>query len=251
MLRCGLHVCPQRCHQLYDHSKADCTSIVESTCLKKHRYSWKCHKGAPISCPKCELEKRIEDERKRRDFELELKRQERQKEHARQLAEVQQKIEEQKRIMKDSAEEEERRNILAQKMHDLENLKEMAERPRQPQPHPPKSPSKILNSPTRESMPAEAQTQDPAQANSLGNSQIQHEQSAARDEWERQKRTEGQSNESLDALMGLIGLEEVKNKFLSIKAKVDTVVRQNTSLKDERFSAALLGNPGTGMCFFS
>jgi hypothetical protein len=44
----------------------------------------------------------------------------------------------------------------------------------------------------------------------------------------------------------LLGLEEVKQQFLSIKAKVDTVVRQNVSLKDERFGAVLLGNPGTG-----
>jgi len=38
----------------------------------------------------------------------------------------------------------------------------------------------------------------------------------------------------------------VKQKFLDIKAKVDAMVRQNASLKDERFGAALLGNPGTG-----
>lgn len=44
----------------------------------------------------------------------------------------------------------------------------------------------------------------------------------------------------------LKGLESVKQQFLSIKAKVDTVVRQNVSLKGERFGAALLGNPGTG-----
>jgi hypothetical protein len=40
----------------------------------------------------------------------------------------------------------------------------------------------------------------------------------------------------------------VKQQFLSIKTKVDTVVRQNVSLKGERFGAALLGNPGTGEC---
>lgn len=38
----------------------------------------------------------------------------------------------------------------------------------------------------------------------------------------------------------------MKEQFLAIKSKVDTVVRQNVSLKDERFGAALLGNPGTG-----
>jgi len=38
----------------------------------------------------------------------------------------------------------------------------------------------------------------------------------------------------------------VKQKFLDIKAKVDAMVRQNASLKNERFGAVLLGNPGTG-----
>jgi hypothetical protein len=42
------------------------------------------------------------------------------------------------------------------------------------------------------------------------------------------------------------GLEAVKQRFLDIKAKVDTVVRQNVSLKGERYGAVLLGNPGTG-----
>lgn len=45
--------------------------------------------------------------------------------------------------------------------------------------------------------------------------------------------------------MGMIGLEDVKQKFLSVKAKVDTTIRQGVSLKGERFGAALLGNPGT------
>lgn len=44
----------------------------------------------------------------------------------------------------------------------------------------------------------------------------------------------------------MIGLESVKQQFLTIKIKVDTVVRQNVPLKGERFGAALLGNPGTG-----
>jgi hypothetical protein len=187
---------------------------------------------------------------------LELKRQEIQRQHARQLAEIQQKIEEQKQIMKDIADGKERQSVLAQKMQDLEQVQAMAERPKQPQPQPhphlqmppsnrPRSPSSRL--PTS----SETQTQSLAQTNCPESSQTRSLESASRDEWERQKKMEGQSDTSLDALMSMIGLEEVKSKFLSIKAKVDTVVRQNTSLKDERFSAALLGNPGTGMCMFS
>jgi hypothetical protein len=75
--------------------------------------------------------------------------------------------------------------------------------------------------------------------------------SSAKDEWEHQKKFEGARNEALDSLMNMIGLEDVKNKFLSIKSKVDTAIRQNVDMKDERFGAALLGNPGTGTRSFS
>ncbi|GME65999.1 AAA family ATPase [Neofusicoccum parvum] len=44
----------------------------------------------------------------------------------------------------------------------------------------------------------------------------------------------------------MIGLENVKDEFLAIKAKIDVAVRQNIEMKNERFGAALLGNPGTG-----
>jgi hypothetical protein len=66
------------------------------------------------------------------------------------------------------------------------------------------------------------------------------------EDWEYQKRFENASFKSLDKLMSMTGLEEVKQQFLTIKSTVDTVVRQNANLKDERFGAAFLGNPGTG-----
>lgn len=225
----------------------DCCIIVQAKCPKKHSYSWKCHKGAPKSCPQCDREKQIEEKRKQRDFELELKRQERQQEHAKQLADIQQKIDERKQLMKDIADEKEMQIALAQKNQDLEQVQMMTERARQPQPDLQMLPSRV--SPSSSGTPPasyKAQTQDPARFDRPENSQSQPLKSESRDEWERQKEMEGQSDKSLDALMAMIGLEEVKSKFLSIKAKVDTVVRQNTSLKDERFSAALLGNPGTG-----
>lgn len=54
------------------------------------------------------------------------------------------------------------------------------------------------------------------------------------------------TNEHLDSLMEMIGLEDVKQTLLTIKAKIDTAIRQNTDLKEERFRVSLLGNPGTG-----
>ncbi len=41
-------------------------------------------------------------------------------------------------------------------------------------------------------------------------------------------------------------LEEVKAQVLKIKARVDTALRQNTNMKDERYEIVLLNNPGTG-----
>ncbi|KAI5868688.1 P-loop containing nucleoside triphosphate hydrolase protein [Durotheca rogersii] len=72
------------------------------------------------------------------------------------------------------------------------------------------------------------------------------EPSSAEDDWQYQKNYENAVNKALDSLMAMIGLESVKQKFLEIKAKVDTTLRQGVDLKDERFGAALLGNPGTG-----
>jgi hypothetical protein len=71
--------------------------------------------------------------------------------------------------------------------------------------------------------------------------------SAAKEEWERQKRLEGAVNPPIDAIMAMTGLEDVKKQVLRIKTKVETSTRQGTDLKGERFNIAMLGNPGTGM----
>ena len=73
-------------------------------------------------------------------------------------------------------------------------------------------------------------------------------ESPSKKEWLRQNNMEGASNRSIDAIMDMTGLEEVKKKVLNIKTKIDASKRQNASLKQERFNAVLLGNPGTGGC---
>ena len=83
--------------------------------------------------------------------------------------------------------------------------------------------------------------------NFVNSSQDKWKQPPSKEDWEYQKEFQGAENGVLDSLMDLIGLEDVKQQFLSIKAKVDTNVRQNVSLKGERFNVAMLGNPGTGM----
>lgn len=69
--------------------------------------------------------------------------------------------------------------------------------------------------------------------------------SAAADEWNRQKQN-GIKNEAIDDLMKLVGLEEVKQMFLDIKAKVDICREQGVSPANERCNIVFQGNPGTG-----
>ena len=76
---------------------------------------------------------------------------------------------------------------------------------------------------------------------------IQSGCSGAQADWDYQKQFQGAQSDKIDSLMEMIGLEEVKAKFLTIKAQVDTAIRQNVDLKDERFGTVLVGNPGTGM----
>lgn len=70
--------------------------------------------------------------------------------------------------------------------------------------------------------------------------------SPAEQEWKRQKEVEGAQEPAIDNIMGLGGLEKVKQEILNIKSKVEITARQGTSLRGERFSVSMLGNPGTG-----
>lgn len=50
--------------------------------------------------------------------------------------------------------------------------------------------------------------------------------------------------------MAMAGLEDIKAQFLTIKARIERVVRQGTDLRKERFGAVLLVNSGTGRCLY-
>lgn len=70
--------------------------------------------------------------------------------------------------------------------------------------------------------------------------------SLAGQRWQRQKDADGKSNEHLDAIMEMTGLEHVKQQILRIKDKIDIGELQGTSVEDECFNIVLQGNPGTG-----
>jgi hypothetical protein len=70
--------------------------------------------------------------------------------------------------------------------------------------------------------------------------------SPSQKEWARQKRVDRASNEHIDKMMAMIGLETVKTQFLNVKAEIEVGKRQNTDMSKKNLNVALLGNPGTG-----
>lgn len=70
--------------------------------------------------------------------------------------------------------------------------------------------------------------------------------SQSRQEWEQQKMKHEQNNPALDSLMSLVGLEEAKSQFMTIKHLVDTARRQDVNLAQEGFGAVFMGSPGSG-----
>lgn len=199
-------------------------------------------------CKKCAAEDRRKEAKKQRDHQLDAQRQQKQMEYAQQLAEIQDEIAHQRRLLRDQAEEQERQNVLRQHKEDLDNLKnamkQMAKMSIRD------DGDKKTSASTAPSDSKTDSTKNGKNGESVHNDQKQDGFSSANNDWQYQKLFEGARNDAIDTLMDMIGLEEVKEKFLAIKARVDTAIRQNIDLKGERFGAVLLGNPGTGKYIF-
>ena len=253
-LSCDIHDCPQRCHQLFDHSKMECHKSTESICSRNHKLSRPCFKK-DYACGVCEAEDRRRESRRQRDQKLELEREIKQKEYARQLAEIQDEIAHQRRILKDQSEQVEKERTLGQQKQDLQSLRDTVgrvqnKRKKDPPPTNSMSQASTTTAPPNVHTNSTPNTEQVVVDDQSGNG-LSTWTSSAKDEWEHQKELEGARNEALDSLMDMIGLEDVKDKFLSIKSRVDTAVCQNIDVSEERFGAALLGNPGTGPCCWS
>lgn len=232
----------------------ECQKIVESVCSRNHRLSRPCFRK-DLSCQVCVAEDRSQELKRQRNHKLEVERDLKQKEYARQLAELQDEIAHERRILKDRSDQEAREKVLRQHQQDLANMRDTARgmekiRTKGDSVRPPGSQAgaaaaspDVTTNPTLDAKQAAVQDQDKGGLGAWA--------SSAKDEWEHLKEFEGARNEALDSLMNMIGLEAVKDKFLSIKSRVDTAIRQNVDMKDERFGAALLGNPGTGAHWLS
>lgn len=165
--------------------------------------------------------------------------------YAQRMAELKADIAHKNRILKDRREEKEREDTINQIEKDLSNVNMRALN----------TAKAGVKNQTKAAVIGDQDTDDSTQKSNANrfpkpNSTPlpkQHVQilSDAKDDWESRKRC-GEENEVLDELMEMIGLENVKEQFLCIKDKIDLAIRQDIDLKNERFSASLLGNPGTG-----
>ena len=207
----------------------ECQALVQFFCSQKHRSQRPCSKYQ-AACTICAEEDRQRERIRKRNAQLDAERDIRRAAYAQQLAENQAEIEHQRRILKDHREAEDSARVLEQKKQDLANLKVTAnnlEKQRQ-------FCTKPQASPVSKSSGKKVAVEN------------EEEWSSARKQWEHFKRYVGADNEALDDLMNMIGLEDVKDKFLAIKLEVDTAVRQGLDMSNKRFGASLLGNPGTG-----
>jgi hypothetical protein len=245
-----------------------CDRIVEVKCSKGHMQKRKCYEKQPLRCKKCEIEEKRAAKVLERDLELQERRVKDQAKHDMDIAELDMEIRKIREEVEDKKIAQERAQALEQKKRDLEAAQHLATQALQ------QASQKALQvtasqagtlQPTR---PASATGASASDTNNGGNTgtgtQTQNtitipksptlkptapKKSASELEWERQKRIEGASNAAIDDLMALTGLEEVKEKFLDIKAKIETVARQGVDMKKERMGMVMLGNPGTGLLY--
>jgi hypothetical protein len=255
MLKCGLHKCPSKCHQISDHSRKLCKEILNLKCLNGHDQKWRCHESAPLSCRKCDQEEKDRKRKQTKAFEEQQRRERDQKEHTKRMAEVEEEIERLQQNRRDARLNEDRKKALDQKRKDLAEAKQQFIVSLKTTDVQEQTSQTMDDGSQRKSTPKLASLSDkgPPQASSSRvidttdkSAQQPLKISPASIEWQRQKDIENASNKAIDDIMAMTGLEAVKTQVLKIKAKVDTCIRQNSGFHDERFGVVLLGNPGTG-----
>ena len=251
-LICGVHKCPRKCHQLFDHSKMRCEQVMIDNCASGHALSYRCFAGRPSVCQACERKKERDEKKKKADYERQHAEAAAKLQHEEQVAAIDDEIQLVRQNLQQMRIGEQRQKAYEQKIIDLENAKRLAssgnrKNPATSQPDlanyesGPSDAGKIGSTMSQSGSHA-LKAKKPTKSAELGPSP----ESPAELEWKRKKKMENLSNDALDKLMTMTGLEEVKVQFLSIMEKLATAQRQNTDLRDERLGIVLLGNPGTG-----
>jgi DNA polymerase III delta prime subunit len=263
LLSCGVHKCPQYCHKFLDHSKTRCSEILKTQCVKGHPQSWRCYEKALLSCLKCEKEQEESRKKQQKAFEAQQRRELIARDHLKAAAEIQEQIEAAAQRLQDARLSNQREDVISQLKIDLANTKAQEEKASKikekssvlPVQAPSSSVQEMITktSGSTPSSDTECSTDSAKYSDAKTQPAIKVDVPAApskvsqsKCDWERQKETEGAGNSSIDKIMEMIGLEEVKRQILDIKDKIETSVRQQTDLKGERFGVIFLGNPGTG-----
>ena len=240
---------------------------MDSECENGHPQSWKCYKKRPLTCDKCEKARKAAEAKKKAELKRQHQRETEEWEHAERLAKLEAELVQLREIQADARVAEERENVIRQKEKDLAAARAQLEKMISQHTSKPAYPSSTSTSsgtlsqsshstqsqppPPPSTQPPCSNAQHPTQNASRPPSPkprpfVPSSKSPSELEWQRQKNLEGADNEHIDAIMSLVGLEDVKAQALRIKAKIDLSKRQNTSVKEERFNIVLLGNPGTG-----
>lgn len=232
-----------------------CQAILYSQCPNGHAQRYMCHVGPPASCLKCDREKKLEDKRKQQEFLLQEKRDAEQRRHDEELAQIDAQIARERDSLRDVQLAGERKAALEQKLRDLEDARRLAIQARSPpvpqvvQPQPVQEIPPVPPKPVNRDGASKSKTTMPSKVGTVSTDRrpLVPPDSAACKDWQRQKDMEGASNDAIDAIMEMVGLENVKAEVLNIKATLDLSKRQGTSTTRDRYNVCMLGNPGTGM----
>jgi hypothetical protein len=234
-------------------------AVLKQKCSNGHAQSWHCHSGpAPGTCSTCERERKEAEKKAQKALKNQMKRDEQTQKHLKEVAKVQEEIDQITQSMKDAQLDSEQKAVLAQKKQDLAAAKELAkkkhdrlqEESARPKQSETESPATSSGKPAMPSASSNLTSGSRQKLQEQLKACIGHNKSPSKTEWQRQKDQEYASNPAIDQIMEMIGLEEVKSKVLQIKARVETSIRQGTDLKKERLGLVLLGNPGAGKTSF-
>jgi hypothetical protein len=244
MLKCGLHKCPSSCHQLFDHSKVLCKIVLTQKCSKGHSQSWQCHASASLACGNCERDRKETEKSAQRALEGKCKRDEKNQKYLKEVAKVEEKMEQITQKMRDARLDSEQKAILAQKRMDLAAAREranMAQNSRQEDP--PGIYKDDKSNPTNLPLnkcsqippgPATSPAVHQAKLREHIKTAVEHNKSPSKTEWQRQMDQENAHNPAIDKIMEMTGLEDVKAQVLGIKGKFETSIGQDTDLRKER-----------------
>ncbi|RXW16619.1 hypothetical protein EST38_g9234 [Candolleomyces aberdarensis] len=265
ILKCQVHKCTDKCHNIADHSKIRCEEVISEKCRRSHRRTRKCYEPpAPGTCTACHREDKLARQKQLADLKEKERKEAAERKHLQELAIIDAEIEEEQRQKKIAREEGERAQAIRQRRADLAAARRAdvpvgsMSTPRNvesPQTEPPQKPtsgildmltsfaSGIYNNTSPQAPPVPSGGNQPP----LASTQFKRKApSPSESEWLRQKSAEGAFSPPIDEVMAMVGLESVKYQILATKAKINTCKRQNSSLAKERFNISFLGNPGTG-----